>query len=139
MQPSLRRVVRLASVVIVCSAWGASVSAEEPPKTVCPICEHAGSAGGDYPSKAGTTLVRGTANTLLGWTEIIRQPAQEAKRGGNVFIGIANGFGHGIKRTLAGLGEVVTFWTPKLNEEYVEFSKDCPICMGRQQAPATAQ
>lgn len=99
---------------------------------LCPICKYTANKEA-YSTKAGTTFVRGAANTMFGWTEFIRQPAQEVKSGGNVFSGIAKGFGEGMKRTASGIGEVLTFWTPKVNNEYVHFANDCPICMGRRQ------
>lgn len=99
----------------------------------CPICHRANNEEASYPSKAGNTLARGAANTLLGWTELIRQPAAEVEAGGNVLTGIGKGMGESVKRTLAGAGEVLTFWTPKVQKSYVHFATDCPICMGRQQ------
>ena len=129
------RTPRLLGVVIGCLfLWlggSAPVQAEEP-KATCPICGRATDEAVRYPSKAGHTLVRGAANTLLGWTELIRQPAQEAKDGGNVLTGIGKGVGQSVKRTLAGVGEVLTFWTPKVGHSYVHFANDCPICMGRK-------
>ena len=96
---------------------------------VCPICHRAVDSSTPYSEKAGKTLVRGAANTALGWTELISQPVQEAKNGGNVFVGIGKGLGMTVQRTAAGLGEILTFWTPKVNNEYVKFATDCPICM----------
>jgi putative exosortase-associated protein (TIGR04073 family) len=99
---------------------------------VCPICGTIRQQDVSYPAKAGSTLVRGASNTLFGWTEIIREPAQEAREGRNVrnvVVGIANGVGHGIARTAVGVGELLTFWTPKINNRYVRLAEDCPICM----------
>ena len=107
----------------------------EEAKPVCPICSKAGDEA-SYAAKAGTTLVRGATNTLLGWTELLRQPAEETKAGGNVLVGIGKGVGQGVVRTVQGLGEVLTFWTPKVDHHYIHFSKDCPVCMGMKQAPA---
>ena len=101
---------------------------------MCPICQRAGDETASYSSKAGNTLVRGAANTLFGWTEVIRQPALEAKAGRNVLSGMAKGVGQGVARTLTGVGEVLTFWTPKIQNRYVHFAEDCPICMGQKQA-----
>lgn len=104
--------------------------ADEPRSgTTCPICSKAGHEQATYASKAGYTLARGAANTLFGWTELIRQPAQEVKAGGNVFTGIATGLGKGVMRTFAGAGEVLTFWTPKTEKGYLHFADDCPLCM----------
>ena len=80
-----------------------------------------------YQEKATNTLLRGALNTTLGWTELIRQPAKEAKEGGNVFVGLANGVGQSVTRTLAGLGEIFTFWTPKVQGQYIHFAEDCPL------------
>ena len=98
----------------------------------CPVCTKASDENASYPAKAGYTLARGAANTLLGWTELIRQPVNQAKSGGNVFMGVAQGVGQGIKRTLVGAAEVVTFWTPKMQGSYMHFADDCPICMGKK-------
>ena len=104
-----------------------------PARAACPVCAKASDESTSYPAKAGSTLVRGATNTLLGWTELFRQPVNEVKGGGNVVIGIGKGVGQTVKRTLAGVGEVLTFWTPKVQDSYIHFSKDCPICMGKQQ------
>ncbi len=105
------------------------VAAEE--SKMCPVCGKMNRQDTTYQSKAGMTLARGTTNALLGWTELIRQPATEAKSGGNVFVGIARGLGQSVRRTLSGAGEVLTFWTPKVNNKYLYFAEDCPVCMGR--------
>lgn len=118
----------------------ASAETAETPATaaqagpVCPICHHAADQSTTYSEKAGKTLVRGAANTLLGWTELISEPVHEAKSGGNVFVGIGNGVGKTLQRTAAGIGEILTFWTPKMNNQYVKFATDCPICM-KQNTP----
>jgi len=136
MRTASRHVIGLLFIALLTLAGGSSASAEE---AICPICQRAGNAGAPYGEKMGNTLVRGTANTLMGWTEIIRQPAEEAKKGGNVLAGLANGLGRSIQRTAAGIGEVLTFWTPKMNEEYVQFAQDCPICMGNKASVAATQ
>ncbi|MBI3330549.1 MAG: exosortase system-associated protein, TIGR04073 family [Candidatus Omnitrophica bacterium] len=128
---------RSRSWVILClglAAWlipPAAAVAEEAPRTTCPICARANEASPAYPAKAASTLGRGVANALFGWTELIRQPAQEAKAGGNVLVGIGKGVGQGVGRTLAGIGEALTFWTPKVQDRYLRFATDCPICMGQ--------
>jgi putative exosortase-associated protein (TIGR04073 family) len=120
----------MAVTVAVLLGFAGPVLAEE--GQVCPVCSRASAETASYPSKAGNTLVRGAANTLLGWTELIRQPASEVKGGGNVVVGLGKGVGHTVKRTLAGIGEVLTFWTPKLQGSYVHFANDCPLCVGKQ-------
>ncbi len=107
-----------------------AVAAEQ--RAVCPICGHVSTDTISYSTKAGYTLARGAANTLLGWTELIRQPAQEVKEGGNVVTGIAKGISHSVRRTLAGAGEVLTFWIPKIQHRYLYFAHDCPVCMTKK-------
>ena len=99
---------------------------------VCPVCHRSLSPQEDatYALKAGHTLVRGTANVLFGWTDLIRQPAVEVKQGGNVFVGLAHGVGQGLTRTVRGAADVLTFWTPKVRGTYLHFANDCPVCRG---------
>lgn len=107
---------------------------------MCAICRKANKETVAYPTKAGYTLVRGATNTVFGWTEVIRQPALEAKGGGNVFVGIGKGVGYGVERTLAGVGEILTFWMPKVQHHYLHLAHDCPLCMKRaQQSSAPPQ
>ena len=120
------------------------VSADNAPaenrQVVCPLCGRISNPQTDYPTKAGTTLLRGATNTLFGWTEIIRQPAQEAKAGGNVATGLYHGITQGVARTVGGAGEMLTFWMPKVQDKYLHFNKDCPLCMGKPQStPAPKQ
>ena len=117
---------------LLCVSLPSSAAAEEAPRPVCPICRNAASnQTADYPTKATYTLVRGATNTLFGWTEVIRQPAEEVKAGGNLFMGIVKGIGQGVGRTVAGAGEILTFWTPKGKDGYVHFATDCPVCVKR--------
>jgi len=98
---------------------------------MCPVCAKANQDQADYSTKAGHTLARGAANTLLGWTDLIREPAQEVRRGGNVFRGLALGVSRSATRTLGGAAEVLTFWTPKVQGRYLHFARDCPVCAGK--------
>ncbi len=117
------------------SAWSPPAMAEE--RRQCPICMYAGRSESTYPQNAGHTLARGAANALLGWTDVIRQPAREVKRSGNLAAGVLDGVSSGVVRTFSGLGEVLTFWIPKVGEHYVRFSRDCPVCEGQlQSAPS---
>ena len=129
------RATRLAGVVVgFALLFGCSrpAAAAEGQGKICPICARASDEAASYPSKAGYTLARGATNTLLGWTELFRQPVSEVKGGGNVVTGIGKGVGQTVKRTLGGIGEVLTFWTPKMQDSYLHFSQDCPICMGKR-------
>ena len=120
-------------------AFGAPPSARAEEGQRCPVCAKANQEQADYPTKAGHTLARGATNALLGWTDLIREPSQEVRRGGNVFRGLALGVGRSIRRTVGGVGEVLTFWTPKVDGRYLRFTKDCPICAGKAaSAPAPA-
>ena len=136
-----RRVVRAGAAalgIVVILGVSAPARAEERAelkKTVCPICSKASDQSAAYSTKAGTMLVRGASNTALGWTALISEPVHEVKSGGNVFVGISKGVGQTVKRTLAGLGEVLTFWTPKVKDRYIEFATDCPVCMKQRRQP----
>lgn len=108
--------------------WGFAgpvYAAEE--RQLCPICRKANDQAATYQDKAGNTLLRGALNATLGWTELIRLPAKEAKRGGNPLVGVANGIGQGVTRTFSGLAEIATFWAPKVRGQYMHLSDDCPL------------
>ncbi|MBI4597795.1 MAG: exosortase system-associated protein, TIGR04073 family [Candidatus Omnitrophica bacterium] len=120
---------------IAAAATADRVPATEPRPAMCPICGRAGNDQAGYPEKAGSTLARGVTNTVFGWTEMLREPADEVKAGGNVVAGIGKGIAHTVTRTLSGLGEVLTFWTPKTNTGYVRFATDCPLCMKSRHQP----
>ena len=130
MRSDRRRLVGM--IVMSCTLLlGLSRAVMAKEEIVCPICHRAIQEDASYSEKAGHTLARGVANTLLGWTDLIRQPAQEAKQGGNVLTGLAQGAGRSITRTLSGLGDVLTFWTPKVQGHYLHFANDCPVCAGK--------
>lgn len=117
-----------ALLVVLVGSPALGSAAEE--RRLCPICSTANAETASYPSKVTSTLIRGATNACLGWTELLQQPAQEARAGRNAFIGIVQGLGQSVGRTLAGAGEVLTFWTPKVQNRYVHFATDCPLCMG---------
>ena len=135
----------LAGLSLLTAAAGTAHAEEskEPnasPGVICPICSRIRDPRADYATKAGNTLARGATNTLLGWTELIQQPAHEVKTYGgrntrNVLTGMAKGLGQGVRRTFGGLAELVTFWSPQVDGQYLRFSDDCPLCMG-QHPPA---
>jgi putative exosortase-associated protein (TIGR04073 family) len=140
MRSGTRRILAAAFALAALFGGAAPARAEEP--TTCPICSKASSQTVPYGEKAGSTLTRGAMNAALGWTEIISQPVHEVQNGGNVLVGIGKGIGQTFSRTAAGIGEVLTFWTPKVQNRYVGFATDCPICMKRtpvaQASAATA-
>ena len=113
------------------------LAAEE--RRQCPICANAGRPEATYAEKAGSTFARGAANTLLGWTDLIRQPAREVKESGNLATGLVEGVGSSILRTLGGVGELLTFWTPKVNHQYIHFAKDCPVCAANAKKAAAPE
>ena len=128
----------LISLLITIGGGVTQVAAAQPADvtqgTMCPICAKANQDDAAHATKAGHTLMRGATNALLGWTDLIRQPAQEVKQGGNVLVGLAHGVGSGAMRTLGGAADVLTFWTPKVHGKYMHFAKNCPVCAGKTQA-----
>ncbi|MBI3321397.1 MAG: hypothetical protein HYZ91_03915 [Candidatus Omnitrophica bacterium] len=125
--PTRRCVGLLAGGLLWLGASGSAMAAEE--ISQCPLCKQASDQTAGYPSKASYMLMRGAANALFGWTELLRQPANEVKGGGHLLTGIGKGVEQGMKRTLGGAAEVLTFWTPKVQHRYVHFAHDCPLCM----------
>ena len=120
------RLVTALAIAGMCLAFPSTAAAAEQQR-LCPICLKANDRHASYGEKAGNTLARGALNLGLGWTELIRQPGKNARKGKNVLLGIANGVGFSARRTLRGLGELLTFWAPKVHGEYIHFSKDCPL------------
>ena len=102
-------------------------AASKSAKQMCPFCAAALKKDATYPEKAGNTLVRGAINFGFGWTELFLQPTKEVESGGNVITGMANGIGRTVSRTFSGLGEMLTFWTPKVDGQYIHFIPDCPL------------
>lgn len=120
-------VMKHVMMALLVVAFAQPVAAAEPKARLCPICAKANNQQAAYADKAGNTLARGALNLGLGWTELMRQPGKAAREGKNVFVGIANGVTFSARRTVRGLGELLTFWTPKMKGEYIHFSKDCPL------------
>ena len=96
--------------------------------TQCPICRAANNQHATYGQKATSTLMRGAVNTAFGWTELLVQPTAEVNTSGNLALGIGKGVGLAIKRTALGVGELLTFWTPKGQKGYFALAENCPIC-----------
>jgi len=134
----MRARVRVSSVIALGLCWlaGAAVHAETAPSpdasARCPICRAANDQSAPYGQKAGTTLVRGATNTAFGWTEMLTRPTEEVKTGGNLLVGIGKGMNQAVRRTFFGIGELMTFWTPKGPNGYLTLNRDCPVCMGRE-------
>lgn len=102
-----------------------ATKAQEP--KLCPFCLKANDPDVGYLDKTSNTLIRGILNTTLGWTEVLRLPAKRARKDGNLWNGLASGLGSSVTRTLNGLAEIITFWTPKIGDNYIHFSNDCPL------------
>jgi len=126
MSPPRLVVVLLAFLVLGSVAMPAYADTK---RVICPICHRANDPQAPYAEKASATLARGALNTAFGWTELLAEPTAEVNAGGNVLFGIGKGVGYAIKRTATGLGELLTFWTPKNQHgKYLELTTDCPIC-----------
>ncbi len=119
---------------------GTAISARaEETRPICPICHRANDQHAPYSERAGMTLVRGAMNTAFGWTELLVEPTKEANASGNVLFGVGKGMGLAVKRTAVGLGELLTFWTPKNKKEgYLSLTTDCPICFPSAKPPSEA-
>jgi len=103
---------------------------------VCPICRTANDQQAAYAQHASTQLARGVVNTAFGWTELLVRPPAEVNAGGSLILGIGKGVGHAVKRTALGIGELLTFWTPKGPRGYLTFTEDCPVCLSTPQRGA---
>ncbi len=122
----------VAVVLFLAAVPSASADDRKMTPQTCPICRHAEDRQADLGTKAASTFARGATNFLFGWTDAIRHPAMVAKRGGPAFDGIIQGLDSGVKRTLVGAGELLTFWAPKVEGRYIDFVDDCPICATEQ-------
>ncbi len=69
-----------------------------------------------YVTAAGAKMARGLGNTLLGWTELFRQPIVNE----NKWEGAAKAPVYAIGRTVAGALEAVTSLVPKADVPQVE-------------------
>jgi putative exosortase-associated protein (TIGR04073 family) len=73
------------------------------------------SSAQDVVNEMGNKAARGLANTATGWMEFPKQIYVTAQEGGAakaIFIGPLKGIGMTVARTLAGVGELVTFFVP---------------------------
>jgi putative exosortase-associated protein (TIGR04073 family) len=63
----------------------------------------------------GNKAARGVANVATGWLELPKQIYVTSKEGGavkGIFLGPLKGIGMTVVRTLAGVGELATFFVP---------------------------
>ncbi len=117
----MKRILQTVVAVGVLSLAATSFAASS-----CPICN--GAASNHYMKKTGSQLVRGVANTALGWTELVNQPAKEMKNGGNLVHGLAKGVGYTVIRTAKGVGEIILSPMPREKTgKYSQIAHDCPL------------
>jgi putative exosortase-associated protein (TIGR04073 family) len=66
------------------------------------------------PDYAEEKLGRGLQNAALGWTEIVARSRAEVQENGakGIVKGLLEGISHGTIRTVTGVTEVATFWSP---------------------------
>jgi putative exosortase-associated protein (TIGR04073 family) len=66
------------------------------------------------PDFAEEKLSRGLQNGTLGWTEIVARSQAEVQANGprGLVKGLLEGISHGTIRTVTGVAEVATFWSP---------------------------
>ena len=103
----------LALVVVLVIAWAPMSFA------ACAICD---STTSDSWGKAtGAKVVRGIANTGLGWSELIRQPVIAE----NKFQGVGNGVVEAFRRTGVGVLQLLTFPFPNVHTP--ELTPSCPL------------
>ncbi len=120
---------RMILLVAVLMGMPPLVYAEEAAPRQCPICQAANNQAASYPQHAASTLVRGALNTMFGWTELLVRPASEVQGGSDLATGVGKGISYTLKRTGAGLGELVTFWMPRSKTAAAHPPTiDCPIC-----------
>lgn len=138
MAPRPRRLSPFLAFWLVLGMTGPAGAAEDEISHTCPICQFTTNRS-SYGQKAGGTFLRGATNTVFGWTEMLLAPNEEVKSGGSVATGMGKGMSLAVRRTAAGLGELLTFWTPKGKDGYLRFTTTCPICMGQQPADSSKQ
>lgn len=92
------------------AALGTNVFAEG--DELRPIEEHSAQ---DVVNGMGNKAARGISNVATGWLELPKQIYVTSKEGGavkGIFLGPLKGIGMTVARTLAGAGELVTFFIP---------------------------
>ncbi len=62
-----------------------------------------------YGNRAGSKLIFGLKNALVGWTEIFREPKAAMDRGDNFFVGLGKGLKNGIVEELGGVVHIASF------------------------------
>ena len=72
-------------------------------------------SGATYNEKAVGKLKYGLTNTLLGWTELFREPKRASEAGENLFVGIGRGVWNAVGQTVGGVAHAVTFPIPAID------------------------
>ena len=72
-------------------------------------------SGATYNEKAVGKLKFGLTNTLLGWTELFREPKRAHDAGENVVTGVGRGVWNAVGQTVGGIGHLVTFPIPAID------------------------
>ena len=83
-----------------------------------PIAASAASSwasGATYGEQATGKLKYGLKNTLLGWTELFREPKRASAAGENVFAGVGRGVWNAVGQTVGGIAHLVTFPIPAID------------------------
>ena len=83
-----------------------------------PIAASAASSwasGATYSEQAVGKLKFGLKNTLLGWTELFREPKRTSEAGENVFVGVGRGVWNAVGQTVGGIAHLVTFPIPAID------------------------
>jgi len=62
-----------------------------------------------YGNRAGSKLLFGVKNLLLGWTEIFTEPKEALDSGENFFVGLGKGLKNGVEQELGGVVHIVSF------------------------------
>lgn len=62
-----------------------------------------------YGNRAGSKLLFGVKNLLLGWTELFTEPKEAIDAGENFFVGLGMGLKNGLFQELGGAVHLVTF------------------------------
>ena len=92
----------------------------------CAICSK--TTSGNWGVRTTSKLGRGVANAGGCWTEMIRQPRNEHRAGGNWAVGMGKGLGHTCLRLVKGGAEILTSPLPNAKDGS-QIATDCPMCM----------
>jgi putative exosortase-associated protein (TIGR04073 family) len=117
----MKRLLLLVVVMVFAASFAYAAGAKE--AEGCWACSNLQSD--DMSQRYGARVCNGLCNAALGWSEIFFRPGKVVSAGGNPVVGFFEGLGNAISRTVAGVVEVVTFWTPGKSVAKID---DCPMC-----------